>query len=1002
MAAPLPRGLYAIPPDVGFVNALAQGLLDVWGDDALGFADVLVLLPTRRAVRSLREAFLRATSGRPLLLPRMRPIGDVEDDDEAVAVAAVGEDIDEAASVPPAIAPLERDALLTQLVLKFRTASGTPVATSMAQALGLARELGRLVDELHIEGVPFDRLKTVVDDGFAEHWRHTLEFLRIIGENWPAILAGRGVIDAVDRRNRLLRLQAARWRKAPPGHPVVAAGSTGTQPATRELLAVVASLPAGCVVLPGLDQMLDAASWQALDTSHPQAGLRELLTALGAERLAVPTWPAATGRESPARRLLSAIMRPAETSEGWRDETPVDVAGLTHVTRVDCATAHHEAVVAAMALREALETPRRTAALVTPDRGLARRVAAELRRWGIAIDDSAGVPLAQTPAAVFLRLLSQALAGGFAPVDLLALLKHPMTGLGLSRAALLRATRLLDRRLLRGPRPDPGLASLAVLLGKAKLPEDDQTAIADLLARLSEYTAPLVAQDDATLAAARLDTLARVAETMASTSDTAGAQRLWRGDAGEALAQAVLDWRRDLAVLPALPLAEVPALLEALLSGTVVRPRHGTHPRLAVLGPLEARLQRPDLVVLGGLNEGTWPAAVDTGPWLNRPMRAALGLPQPERRIGLAAHDFAQAFAASAVLVTRAGRLEGAPTVPSRWLARLDALLGYRADDARTRPAYLCRGDTRAAWAELLDEASAYGPWPCPEPRPPLEARPRELPVSAIELWRRDPYGLYARRILKLRALDPLEARPGAAERGSALHKTLETFLSCYPETLPADAVSRLLEIGRQALAELLKSPAERAFWWSRFERLAAWLVREESRRRAEGVRTLGHETPGRFTINAGGGPFIVTARADRIDRRADGSWEIIDYKTGRIPQPKELNALFAPQLLLEAEMARRGGFELAAAGPQKLEVSYWQIHGRGEGGETREIADSDALADRMLDLLTQMIARFDDPNVPYAPLPWPEYGPFFNDYEHLERVTEWSTGSKGDEPWGM
>ncbi|MCW5744700.1 MAG: double-strand break repair protein AddB [Alphaproteobacteria bacterium] len=994
-----PRGIYTIPPDVSFVDALARGLLDAWGDDPLGFSTLLVLVPTRRAVRALREAFLRATSGRPLLLPRLQPIGDVEEGDEVGAAAALGEDDVDSVAVPPPIDPLAREALLTRLVLAFRDDDTRPIAGSVAQALGLARELGRLLDELQIDGVAFEQLKGVVDAPFAAHWQQTLKFLGIIGEAWPAILAERGVIDAVDRRNRLLRQQAARWRARPPGHPVVAAGSTGTQPATRELLAVVASLPLGCVVLPGLDQVLDEAGWAAIDATHPQAGLRDLLAALGVARTAVPVWPAAGARELPARRLLSAVMRPAETTDAWSTDAPLDPAALERVARVDCATPQQEAVVAALALREALETPRRTAALVTPDRELARRVTAELQRWGIVIDDSAGIDLAHTPPGAFLRLLARALASGFAPVDLLALVKHPLAGLGMARPALVRAARGLDRRVLRGPKPEAGLAALHHRVAEAGFPlAPDREAVRDLLGRLAACVEPLLARGDRVPAVERLDDLARAAEAMAATESISGADRLWRGDAGEALALAVLEWRRHLRELPQLAVDEIPALLDTLLTGIVVRPRHGAHPRLAILGPLEARLQHADLVVLGGLNEGTWPPAVDTGPWLNRPMRAALGLPQPERRIGLAAHDFAQAFAAANVLVTRAGRVGGAPTVPSRWLARLDALLGHRADDVRTRPAYLRRGDARVVWAEALDEPAQYVSWPRPEPRPPLDARPRELSVSAIEQWRRDPYGLYARRILRLEPLDPLEAELGAADRGSALHAALEEFLSRYPDTLPPDAAAQLLRIGERELAELLKSPGERAFWWSRFERLAAWVVRAEQQRRAAGTRALAHETEGRLVI-AGDKPFVVRARADRIDRRADGVWEIIDYKTGRIPQVKELRALFAPQLLLEASIARFGTFQLpvAADKPEAVELQYWQIHGRDEGGRIEPVKDAAELTEKMFALLGDMIRRFDRPDTAYIPLPWPEFGPYFNDYEHLERVTEWSSGGRGD-----
>ncbi|QQS11227.1 MAG: double-strand break repair protein AddB [Rhodospirillales bacterium] len=1001
--ADAPRGVLTIAADQPFVDALARGLLAAYGGDPLLFASVRVLLPTRRAARSLREAFLRETRGAPLLLPRLTPVGDVDEDDLAVAATPLGEESDAAFDIPPAIAPLEREAFLTRLVAGYGATSDARVAPSSAQALRLARELARLLDELTIEGVGFERLATVVDEGFASHWQRTLTFLKIVGENWPAKLAERGAIDAVDRRNRLLRAQAARWRAEPPAFPVVAAGSTGTQPATRELLAVVAGLPRGAVVLPGLDQELDDESWSRLDPTHPQFALRELLAALEVDRRAVGAWTSGERVDDARRRALSAVMRPAETTEGWSAGAQLDPESLPHVTRVDCATSQQEAVVVAMAPREALERPGRTAALVTPDRDLARRVAVELRRWDIRIDDSAGAPLAESPPGAFLRLVARLAAGDFAPLDLLAVLKHPLAALKLPRGRALAAVRRLDRLALRGPKPDPGLDAIAAIAEAetAKRPAD-RAALRDLIARLRTALAAVRNRPaEAIAATARLDALARAAEALAATDTETGAERLWRGDAGEALANAVVAWRDALGELPDVTLAEIPALLDQLLDGIVVRPRHGGHPRLAILGPLEARLQRADLLVLGGLNEGVWPPAVDTGPWLNRPMRDKLGLPRPERRVGLAAHDFAQAFAASEVLLTRADRVGGAPTVASRWLARLDAL-SLRGEDPRdATPDYVARGRGRAVWADALDAPQVYAPWKRPAPRPPLAARPRELSVSSIEQWRRDPYGLYARKILRLDRLDDIEATPGAAERGSALHATIERFLTAFPDTLPSDAVERMIDIGKQELRDLLRAPAERAFWWSRFERMAAWIVETERARRGGGARPLAHEIAGTLTLRTAGGPFAVTARADRIDRLADGSWEIIDYKTGATPSKRELEALYAPQLPLEAAIATGGGFKAGGAAPAAVALSYWRLNGQDTGGRIVAIDDAESLRDQTLAMLAAMVARFDDPAVPYDALPWPAFGPRFNDYEHLERVLEWSSGGDGESGGG-
>jgi ATP-dependent helicase/nuclease subunit B len=1000
--------VFTIGLDCRFADVLARGVLAAYGDDPLALADALILLPTRRSVRALREAFLRASGGKPLLLPRLAPLGDVDDG----AWEPMAGDDSSALALPPAIAPAEREALLARLVTAFTDEDGQRIAQSAAQALKLSRELARLIDELAIEGVSFDRLAGLVDSSFASHWQRTLKFLAIIGEHWPAILAERGQIDAIDRRTRSLRAQAERWRAQPPATPVIAAGSTGSQPATRELLAVIAGLPKGAVVLPGLDRDIDEASWRALDPSHPQFGLRELLEALGVERRAVADllparspggfasaeaglparspeagWPGSTTPTSRAR-LASELMRPAETSEAW---VRPPVSSLEHVTRADCATPHHEAVVIALALREVLEAPGRTAALVTPDRALARRVAAELRRWQIDIDDSAGQPLGHTPPAALLQLLVDAVDQRFAPVALLALLKHPLTTLGGRRGDLLAATRRLDGKCLRGLKPAPGLGEIRARLAEARFGEPaERQRIGALLDRLEAATADLAqAMQDGAPPDRLLDVTIAAAEQLAT------AQSLWSGEAGEALADALARLRDAWRGRDAIAGREWPALLAAMLEPEIVRPTHGRHPRLAIWGPLEARLQRADLVVLGGLNEGTWPPSVDTGPWINRPMRAALGLPQPERRVGLSAHDFTEALGAERVLLTRAEREGGAPTVPSRWLARLDALFGYEPGASAPPPEYIQRGRrSLLAWAEAIDAPTAYAPWLRPEPRPPVAARPTVLPVSAIEQWRRDPYGLYARRILGLRLLDPLEAELGAAERGTALHGAFDEFLKAYPSgLLPADALALFEAMGERHLAEVLAAPAERAFWWPRFKRLARWFVATEEGRRRAGTRVLGSEIEGAMTV----GPLRIEARADRIDENGSDVWEIIDYKTGRVPQKKEMEALFAPQLLLEAAMAERGGFPTLAGKAGSTQLSYWQANGVKDGGSVNAIENSDELVPRMLELVQRMATHYASPDTPYRAVPWSAFMPFFNDYKHLERIAEWSTAG-GDE----
>ena len=991
---PAAPAVFTIPAGQSFVDALASGLLRRHAESPEALAAATVLLPTRRACRSLQAAFLRASGGAPLLLPRLLPLGDLDAEDllfEAPSFAGAGE-----AELPPAVSAVERQLLLASCILAHSRALAAELGSPVVgedQAIRLAAELARLIDQVETEGLDFSDLKGLVPEDYAEHWQITLEFLRIVTEAWPRILHDLGCIGPAERRRRLAELQSAAWRARPPAAPVIAAGSTGSIPATAALLGTIAGLPQGSVVLPGLDLESDAEVWREIrdDPGHPQHGMAQLLDRLGIAREAVAPWAeAAVLQVDPARaRFANLALRPPGGTARWHEAGPDDFdRALEGVRRADCADSGEEALVIALLLRREVEEPGRTAALVTPDRDLARRVATNLQRWSIAVDDSAGRSLAATPPGVFLRLTAEMVAERFAPVALLAALKHPLAAGGESPAAFRRRVRAVELAVLRGARPAPGLEGLRRALqesarGETLLPWFDR--LAETLAPFAEAigggTARLSDLVDAHLAAA---------EALAATDSEGGADRLWAGDAGEAAAAFAGELREAGLATPVTGSLHYPAALEALMAGRAVRPHYGLHPRVAILGPLEARLQHADLLILGGLNEGTWPAEVDPGPWLSRPMQAAFGLPLPERRIGLAAHDFFQAFCAPRVYLTRAERVGGTPTVPARWLRRIDALregLGL-ATDLRREEAQL------KAWAAALDTPAQVVAIKPPLPCPPVAARPRELSVTRIETWMGDPYALYAREILRLRPLDPLDADPGAAERGTLVHAALEQFLKQHPRHLPATALDDLMEIGDRVFRPIRAKPGAFAFWWPRFLRVARWFVAEEAARRATVAESF-VEIRGQLDIDAPGGPFRLTAKADRIDRRADGSLEIIDYKTGAPPARSAVDHGFAPQLPLEAAIAAAGGFAGLPAAPVGA-LTYWRLSGGTPPGEALAASQGDPaqLAEAALTGLARLVAAFDDPTTPYACQPRPERAPRFNDYDHLSRIAEWSVGS--------
>ena len=981
--------LYTVPPHVSFVDALASGLLagrpiPLDRGDPLALSRLTILLPTRRACRALRLAFLRAAPGQALLLPRIRPLGDIDEDE-----ASIGDEDDGA--LPDAVSPLERRLLLAHLIQRLGETPGGAALTgagAVDQAARLAPALAGLLDEIQIARLDPQGLADLAPEEYAAHWQHVLSFLAIIMDKWPRHLVERSLMDPAARRNARLERLAESWAATPPAHPVIAAGSTGSVPATRDLLATIARLPQGAVVLPGLDTEADDETWEAIGPTHPQYALKGLLDRIGVVRGDVLPWPSDEGAGSAATRarsrLIADAMRPAETITAWRGLQPPAPNALRDLHRIDCASPQEEAGVIAIVMRRALETPGRTAALVTADRALARRVAAELRRWRIEVNDSAGEPLGETAPGGFLRLTARLVAEDAAPVPLLAALKHPLAAGGETPAAWRRSVRAMEMAILRGPRPAPGFGGLRKALkegdGTIRLWLDGLEAAAVPFAALMV----LPKADLRTLLQAHIE----FTEWLAGSDGEAGAARLWSGEAGTQAAHFVAGLLEAAPALPPVAPAHYPALLDALMEDHVVRPPFGRHPRLQIWGPLEARLQHADCMILGGLNEGVWPPAAAGDPWMSRPMRADFGLPPPELRIGLSAHDFVQCCGAQEVYLTRARRIEGTPTIPSRWLQRLDALLAIGPEGATalraTEPALL-------AWWHALDRpAEPSGPRPAPAPAPPVAARPRQLSVTKIETWIADPYSIYARDILRLRPLDSIDADPSAAERGIIIHRILDAFVREHQDTLPPDAEARLLALGRAHFEAAGARPGVLAFWWPRFERIARWFLKTERDRRP-GFLPLVTEVEGALEIEAPAGDFRLTAKADRIDRTDAGALEIIDYKTGNVPSRSHVKDGRSPQLSLEAAIAGAGGF----AGVDAAEVSalaYWKLSGAETAGEITAIGDdASALGRTAAQGLRGLVARFDDPATPYHPVPRPALAPRWNDYAHLARHKEWS-----------
>jgi len=1022
--------VFNIPASAPFlptlIEALHGGKLGFdFADDPLTLSSATLYLPTRRACRLLREAFLDRLRGDGAILPRIIAIGDIDEDEIAFAESAAGGIAADALALPRALGGLERKLLLTRLVMAWsqspevRDAGGTPlVAQTPAAASALADDLARLMDDMTTRNVPWGRLDELVPGEFDTFWQLTLRFLQIARKSWPEVLREAQAMEPMARREALIKAETAQLARKSDA-PVIVAGSTGSIPATADLIAAIARLPHGAVVLPGLDTDLDEDSWRLIagDESkgvapapgHPQFAMQALLVRVGIKRDAVVALVPARGRE----RLISEALRPADATEKWRANaadagfTAQMTAALQNASMIEAANPEEEALAIAVALREAVQQ-RKTAALVTSDRGLARRVAAALGRWNITAEDSGGEALADTSAGAFARLAALAALYGAAPVDSLALLKHPLLRLDFER--LERAVAILERAILRGPRPRPGTRGLAGALASfrsqlAKFhrreaselhPSDQRTTLSDdalaeateLVARLATAFEPLEAMGDARYSLAEFARRHRT--VVAALSKQHDAAVAFLGPEGTKLADAFDELAASGAAAQLqLVKSEYVELFNALLMGKVVRQAAETGAQVRIFGLLEARLTESDRIVLGGLVEGKWPPETNSDAWLSRRMRLALGLDLPERRIGLSAHDFAQLVNAPEVVLSRAAKIGGAPAMPSRFIQRLAALAGVRWNEVVTR------GRRYLSWARELDRPERIAAAPQPAPKPPRAARPKSLSVTEIEDWLRDPYTIYAKHVLRLRPLDPVDTEPGAAERGNIIHAAIAEFTQTYVKELPADPVGALIALGEPRFAALEDFPEARAFWWPRFKRIAHWFARWELARRAA-ITALTAETDGKIEIALRDGTFKLRGRADRIELCRDGRYAILDYKTGAARTEKQVRSGLAPQLTLEAAILRDGGFDGIAAGGSIAELLYVQLRGGDPAGELKPIqfreGTPDSQADHALAKLMELAQHFDDDMTPYRSLVHPMWRTHYGDYDHLARVKEWSS----------
>jgi len=983
--------VFNMPSGVPFLSELAKGLKRRFGDD---LQSGLILLPTRRAVRGLGEAFVIASANegiRAALLPRLRPLADIDPEEPPFEPGEL------VGKVRPAIDAVQRRFEMARIIAAYHERA-MDLPLDAATALAMADPLLAILDDAALEEAKLTQSEAwerLMGEA-AKHFQDAATLYRIIQDFWPARLKELNLVEPQARKVKLLNALVQHWTETPPDYPVVIAGSTGSLKATRRLMRLVANLPKGMVVLPGFQATDNDETWTKIDEQHPQYAMKLLIQGLGVDRSKVRDFVAdvvgtsAKNVERLARtRVLEEALVPASRTADWLRRikkletdfgTQVFDDATTGLSLIEARSDEQEALAIALILREALEDKAKTAALVTPDQTLARRVRARLSRWGVDVDMSQGEPLAETTIGVFLDAVVAISQNPEGPVEKSVIFGHALTGLGQAPEVLRCIWQDIERKTYR----------------TEQRVENAAPALDAIEVELMEALAPLVELEGTAAASVWASALISASERVATCAEHDGSNYLWRGEAGERAARLLEHIIVYGGYLPDVDGTGFMRLLRQLMRGIVVRPKDGKHPRLSILGPLEARMLAADVIVLGGLNEGTWPATPTPGPFLSRGMRREMKLSLPERRYGLAAHDFYELSANPVVYLTRSKRSNSGPTIASRWVWRLQTLLLGAVKEGGLK-ARLGTADKYLQWAQKLDYVSPKEviPAKAPKPCPPREKRwntekGRSLSITEVKTLIRDPYSIYGKHVLGLKKLRELGQENGPSEFGSAVHLGIENFLNAHKPPLHESQDQLLIEALNDAFQLYGYEPEVIAKEHARFEAIAMALRNELNSREGEGYSIEGLEVWGQTDIS--GQDFTIRGKMDFVERGIEG-YGFVDFKTGTPASDGEVAAGFDPQLPLAAYILREGGLKGHKAGTT-IRLGYMRVKGSNADFKYAPIGKKksvERLTDESLETLTKLIQQFDDPATPYESQVRSKYTNSWSDFNDLARRGEWA-----------
>ena len=979
--------IFNISPRYPFLEVLASYILKTAKDKNLNIADDIILLPTRRACRHIKEVFLKLSGGNAVILPTILPLGDIDEDGLAFLDY---ENENLLTELPPAISKIKRNLILSTLI-KEKNHDLTE-----EQAYSLAVDLAHLMDTVEMEELSFNNLQYLVPEEYSEHWQETLKFLKIVTSEYPKILEENNVINPIDRKVRLIKKQIEYWKQNPPKGRVFAAGSTGSLVPISYMLRFISKMENGFLILPGLDKNISDADFEILTSdypkvnqNHPQYGLLKLIKGLGLKISDIPNLPVYNENEydiadSDRELLASHIMLSSDMNDDWSNLSKLKDNVLSGVSELTLDTDSDEVFAIAGLLRKAVFENKK-ALLITPDRKIAKSVANELKRWNIIVDDSAGIPASDTVTGNYIILVLKMIYDDFSPYSILAVLKHKYTHLGYTHERLEELTELFEKKVLRGK---ISLNSFDKILAIASDYKDVYEMLLKIKTLCSDIYSKMLDSQKYSLHDLLQSHLKLVEDFVSSPYENTN-NILWNTDLHNdlstelsSLLSSLNDIKNENSIIDKMTVNAYFVFISNYLLSLSLRPKINSHPNIAIMNSIEARLLSADIYIMAGLNEDTFPRISSDDPWMSRPMKAKFKLPLPERKVGLSSHDFVEFFCKKNVIMTHATKVDGTNSITSRWLTKLSAIIkiaDIKLDTSLT--------DEVMSWISASNLNTSSSRCDRPSPCPPLSARPKELSATWIEKWYRDPYIIFANKILSLKKLDDINPVAGPAELGTVIHNSLEEFKKKKLSTF-----SELMDLMVKNSVEYMDIP-QIDFWYSKFENVAKWFIDYE-----QSVKNLidysFEEESGSFAVTP---DFTITAKADRIDILRDNRAIIFDYKTGTPPSEEEILSGYAPQLPIEALILKNAGFKNIKTNSKVGGVRYIKLTGSQNGHITGEKFDEsiDEILDTALKNLKENIEKFSKPTTPYLSRPNPNKVGHsiesYSEYTHLARVKEWN-----------